>query len=164
MAILQKIATVFVPMRTKREKVMALHLKTAITMLRRMDEKDPQLAEEVFVAGMEEVGRDLAREMKAELKLGSRFADVVDAWKIACRISEMKVAITSGTDGVAFEHIGCPLWEAAGRTDRLCNTLCVPMVQAMTNTVMPGARTELTRPVTKERACIKTVRPPAEPS
>lgn len=116
---------------------------------------NPGAGLEAFREAARETGRKSALRMKDELGLDDSFEDVEFAWKLICKISGMKIAVTREDGRSVFRHLSCPLHRSGGK--RLCESFCLPMVEGLTRALSSSMGVALVEEATDSRPCRKAL-------
>ncbi|MEX2706170.1 MAG: hypothetical protein Q6352_013085 [Candidatus Freyrarchaeum guaymaensis] len=112
--------------------------------------------EKMIAEVFREQGKIQGETLKERLGLGNSLKDAVDAWKIACNLTNLKAKFEKrGQDSYVAYHLNCPMHEAFKRYKILCDVACFPMVEAMAKAVCPESKMSVIRKPTLEETCVK---------
>lgn len=157
MNILSGLAKRYLPAGERARRILRTFLDFSILHFSNLaDRLGEEEARALFTRASEDVGRKTAETLMQELKMEPSADSAIDSWFIGCRLLGFQIRTERNDEGIDFEHLKDPLWEAFVEHGRLlCDCTCVPMTRAMARVFYPEADVEYVREPSVEAPCIK---------
>lgn len=153
------LASRWLPGGLRSKGLLQSHLQFVAEQMDGLQKKLPEEAEQLMAEIVRRVALKDAEQMRAEVGLGSSFADAVAAWRIGSVAMGVKLRITRPDANTAvFEHRVCPTWKFFSERNQLaCEWACLPAAEALATAICPEVKMVVNRKAMLETPCIKSL-------